>query len=152
MPALTTTLLSHVFKPGAEISTWRTPEDTCRVAGAVPDSTPSTLICAPGGTDTTDSDPHEGLRVTLRSWRAPAPAMFTRLLTSTYRGALKVMVRSPAATSTSPGACPTSTPSTITVAATPPVSMCSLPGSFVSRSLTPAEPSLPTTSRLSAGR
>src|SRR5438046_1852200 len=62
------------------------------------------------------------------------------------------MVRSPAGTLITPGASPAATPSMLTAATTPAVSICSWPGSFASTRRSRSAPPRCTTSAASAGR
>src|SRR5437899_1809911 len=62
------------------------------------------------------------------------------------------MVRSPAGTPITPGASPAATPSMLTAATTPAVSICSWPGSFASTRRSRSAPPRCTTSAASAGR
>ena len=133
LPGSTSTALRHARAPGAFTSSRRSPAGRSSAAGSGIAAAPSTDSVAAAATALASSRPQLGRSGTPIAWRTPRPSTVTRSTASRCRGARNSTVRSPAATSIAPGALPTSAPSTKTLAATPPVSRSSVPGSGSSR-------------------
>src|SRR5437016_4226451 len=128
------------------------PAGSSTVSGVRPRCVPAMVTSAPAGTERTVRCASGWPSVTgptASVW----PPLSTTLLSQVFQPlAAMRMRRTPEGAATDTGAAPLSTPSMLTAATTPAVSICSWPGSFASTRRSRSAPPRCTTSAASAGR